>query len=155
MAFPDVQLDREFLDEHQDFIAALGQAMARQAVAQAGLHDPDVVEALEALARTYQTLDSGLYYEQLPEARPGRELYAALQDWISLWQHGEAGSRGAVSLLLRPGDILRSIVFLRRFASAHVNGRPLGRGFLDFLQTHFLDLKPSGTGRPPLIVPAG
>ena len=68
LAFPQVALDHDFLDEHQQFIAALALFFCRFAAEQKDVRDADLLAALDSLARGYQTLESGLYYEQPPDA---------------------------------------------------------------------------------------
>src|SRR3990167_2238729 len=68
LAFPQVALDRDFLDEQQRFIAALALFFCRFAAEQKDVRDADLLAALDSLARGYQTLESGLYYEQPPAA---------------------------------------------------------------------------------------
>src|SRR3972149_1753565 len=78
LAFPQVALDRDFLDEQQRFIAALALFFCRFAAEQKDVRDADLLAALDSLARGYQTLESGLYYEQPPDAVAARAPSPAL-----------------------------------------------------------------------------
>jgi len=152
LAFPSVALDRDFLEEHQQFIAALSLFCCRFAAEHAEVRDPDLLAALDALARSYQTLDSGLYYEQPPEAPAARALYAAAREFIEQASQQHQQERGAS---LRPADLLRAVVFLRRLGQRESNGRPLTRTFLYFLRAQLpADAVSSPSAAAPgLIVP--
>lgn len=149
MPFPEVEIDREFLEEHQPLLAALSVTLARE---HAGLRDGDALAALDALAKTYQTLDSGLYYEHTPESPTAQATAAALKATLEQLER-ELHERGGPSL--RPGEALGALVFLRRLAQVHGNGRPLSRRFLDFLREKFPAeaLGPAGAEGPRIIVP--
>src|SRR5579863_1170349 len=55
----DIQVTDRFLEEHEDLIMFLGSVVATGAFETDGAVDFDVREALEALVRTYRTLQSG------------------------------------------------------------------------------------------------
>lgn len=151
LAFPQVALDRDFLEEHQQFIAALGLFFCRFAAEQKDVRDSDLLAALDALARGYQTLESGLYYEQPPDAPAARALYAAARDFLEQYSQQHQAERGAS---LRPGEVLRALVFLRRLGQRESNGRPLTRTFLNFLRAQLpAEAQATTPSAPPLIVP--
>ena len=54
-----------FLHENEELLVFLGRGIMRAAL-EADAVDNDVREALEALIRTYRTLQSGVYYETRP-----------------------------------------------------------------------------------------
>ena len=64
LAFPNVVISQDDVEEKQHLIASLSLVLVRFAREHAEVCDPDVLAALDALAQSYQTLDSGLYYEQ-------------------------------------------------------------------------------------------
>ncbi len=151
LAFPQVALDPDFLDEHQQFIAALALFFCRFAAGEKDVRDPDLLAALDALARGYQTLESGLYYEQPPDAVPARALYAAARDFLEQYSQQQQQQRGSS---LRPGEVLRALVFLRRLGQRESNGRPLARRFLNFLRAQLpAEAQAAPSAGPPLIVP--
>lgn len=151
LAFPQVALDRDFLDEHQHLIAALGLFFCRFAADQKDVCDADLLAALDALVRGYQTLESGLYYEQPPEAPAARALYAAARDFLEQYSQQHQQERGAS---LRPGEVLRALVFLRRLGQRESNGRPLTRTFLSFLRAQLpAEAQATPSAGSPLIVP--
>ena len=151
LAFPQVALDHDFLDEHQQFIAALALFFCRFAAEQKDVRDADLLAALDSLARGYQTLESGLYYEQPPDAVAARALYAAARDFLEKFSQQQQQERGSS---LRPGEVLRALVFLRRLGQRESNGRPLARRFLNFLRAQLpAEAQTATPSAPPLIVP--
>lgn len=149
LAFKDVRLNEDFVAEQQPFIGLLVVTIVRFAQQQPKLADPEVLLALERMAQTYQTLSSGLYYEQMPEGAWARELYAALKAAIERHQQEHQKQTG---LSPRPGDILKVLVFLVRLGRAHANGRPLSRAFLDFLRAQ-LPAEAVSKPAPRIILP--
>ena len=150
LPFAQVALDRDFLEEKQQLIAALGLLLCRSAAEHAELHDPDLLAALDALARGYQTLEAGLYYEQPPDAPAARALYAALQGSLNQYSQ-EQQQRTGISV--RPGEMLKAVVFLRRVGAREANSRPLSRAFLNFLRAQF-PAEAQSPAAPRLILPA-
>ena len=131
LAYPELELAQDFLAAQEQFIGGLGVLVCRFAQEQPKLTDPEILAALAALAQAYHTLASGLYYEKPPDSFQARQLYQALQGYIGQYQK-EQQQRTGLSVL-RPGDILKALVFLLRLGQMHSNGRPLSRAYLDFL----------------------
>ncbi len=150
MPFPEVALDRFFLEDHQPLITGLAFCLCRFAADHAELHDPEALAALDSLARGFQTLDSGLYYEQPPEAPAARALYAAAQEYLNHFSQEKQQHAGTS---LRPGEILRALVFFRRLAAREANARPLSRKFLRFLQSQLPADAQEKSDEPRLILP--
>lgn len=149
LAFPDVAITQDFLEEKQLLLGGLSLFVVRFAHEHPDVHDPELLAALDALARGYQTLESGLYYEQPPEGSAAKALYAALQNYLN--QHAQ-DQQQRVGTSPRPGEVLRALVFLRRLGQGEANGRPLSRRYLEFLRAQF----PSEATAPsesPLIIP--
>ena len=71
------------IQEHQQLMAALAFTIAKFSAAQPPTVDPDVLAALQALAETYKTLGSGLYYERPPVLPLPKDLYAALTGFLN------------------------------------------------------------------------
>jgi hypothetical protein len=147
LPFPDVRLEDDFLAEQQGFIGTLVAAIANVAKTQSRLTDPELLLALERLARTQQTLSSGLYYEEPLDNIRAREVYTGLQAAMESYQREHQKKVGAS---LRPGDILKVLVFLVRLGKVQTNGRPLSRAYLDFLRAQ---LPTQAREAPRLIVP--
>ena len=144
----------DFLYGQQVLLTGLTLFLVRHWRSEPGLFDADIVEALDALARGYQTLDSGIYYEQPPASVPGQRVYDALKEHLETFSQETQKTSGTS---LRPGDVLRALVFLRRLAQLETNGRPKSRRYLRFLRSQLPAeaLKEDAPGGPgsPLIVP--
>jgi len=89
--------------------------------------------ALTALAETYRTLGSGIYYEKPPDEPVARGLYTELMKFVQKSQQEEAEGTGR----LKDAEVLPLLVFLLRVARARTNGRPRSKAFLDFLRAQF------------------
>src|SRR6266404_2028043 len=63
----DIRITEEFIESHEPLITFFCAALMRSVLDAPSVIDSDVREALESLARTYRTLQIGLYYESLPE----------------------------------------------------------------------------------------
>lgn len=148
--FPEVALDRFFLEDHQPLITGLALFLCRFAADHPEVRDPEVVAALDSLARAYQTLESGLYYEQPPENPAARALYAAANDYLKQFSQEKQQHTGTS---LRPGEMLRAAVFFRRLAARESNARPLARKFLCFLQSQLPAETQPKRAEPRLILP--
>jgi hypothetical protein len=79
----DVNLPGDTVHTHQQLMAALAFTIVQFCATQRDATDPDVLAAIQALAETYKTLRTGIYYEKPPDARLPRELYAALTSFIA------------------------------------------------------------------------
>jgi len=149
----DVEITERFLQEHATLFTVLCRALVRTVLASAGVIDADVREALDAMARTYRTMQSGLVYE----TRPANLVAAALQqrlaaelDALRKQLREQAGME-----TLRDADVLGVLVMLQRMEFTRNNGRPRGRAFLGFLLQEFPDTSgPVGVNPSGLIVPA-
>ena len=151
---PDVKITEQFLESNAGLFNFLSAAVLRQALAVPGVIDSDVREALDALARTYRTLQSGLVYE----TRPANLLAAGLQDRLreELSDFLKGAKENSGMETIRDADVLGILVMLQRLAFSHDNGRPRGRAFIDYLQQGLggpgaLAREPGGSN---LIVPA-
>jgi len=145
--FPDVRLEDDFLAEQQGFIGTLVAAIVNFADKQSRVSDSELLLALERLARTHQTLASGLYYEEPLDNIRAREVYTGLQAAMETYQREHQKKTGTS---LRPGDILKVLVFLVRLGKVQTNGRLLSRAYLDFLRAQ-LPAQPRQA--PRLILP--
>ena len=150
LPFPDVEISPDLIHEHRPMVSGLGYTILKFAANQPSLVDADAIAALNALAETYRTLGSGLYYEKPPEAALPRALYSELVKFIQEFKQQDAERAGFSSL--KDTQVFYLLVFLLRVARNRTNGRPLSRRFLGFLRAQF----PQGvTDReaPRIIVP--
>jgi hypothetical protein len=97
--------------------------------------DGDAREGIEALIKTYRTLESGLIYETRPNNPYAADIQEALKQGIDELRKRLAETSGMQTL--RDADVLGALVFLQRLELQHNNGRRRGRAFFDFLRTYF------------------
>jgi hypothetical protein len=130
----DIRVSEDFLRENEPVVVWLSEALTR-AMEKERAVDPDAREALDALIRTYRTLESGLIYETRPNNPYAAALQDALKDAIETLRRQL--TEGLGSQTLRDADILGVLVFLERLEFQYANGRRRGRAFYDFLNSHF------------------
>jgi len=132
--FLEDRIPGEVIHDHQQLMAALAFTIAKFCAAQPSAADPDVLAALQALAETYKTLGSGLYYERPPVLPLPKDLYAALTAFLNdIKQKASAAGLPA----LRDADIFHVVVFLFRMGLLRTNGRSRSRRFIEFLRGQF------------------
>jgi hypothetical protein len=129
----DVRLTEDFIREHEELIVWLTMALTR-AMDKERAVDFDSKEALDALIRTYRTLETGLIYETRPQNPYAAAIQTAIRDSVEELRKHEA-KEGMHKL--RDADVLGALVFLQRLEIQHDNGRRRGRAFFDFLRTSF------------------
>src|ERR1700687_4902123 len=88
-------------------MAAFAFAIVKFCAAQRDATDSDVLAGVQALAETYKTLRSGIYFEKPPDARLPSELYTALTGFIAEIKQQQAERSNA------PPPPRRYIEFLR------------------------------------------
>ena len=144
----DVQVNEEFLLEHEALFVFLASRLLDAALETAGAVDSDVREAIQSLIRTYRTLQSGLYYETRPDNLVASAVHRRMQEFIDVLRK-DLAERNATPL--RDAEILGTLVFLERVELRQNNGRPRGRAFLDYLRKYFPQTEPSLASSSPLI----
>ena len=134
--FVHVEVGDQFLYEREHLIMGLTYALAKSARADRTLTDTDLIAALTAMAKTYETLvNSGLHYET-PIAGVGQQAVASeVQKMLKEYREAEQKHLGYVRL--RDSEVLRALVFLVRLALGRTSGRPKSRAFVDFLFAQF------------------
>jgi|SRR5579872_4109861 len=153
-SFPnqDIRVTEEFLRDREPLLLFLARAVLDAALETPGTVDFDVRAALDALVRTYRTLQSGVYYETRPDNPIAANLCRLVQSRIAEFRKEETEQSGLTHT--RDSDILGLLAFLQRLEIDNNNGRKRGRAYLDFLQGFFPDRSseaaPAGTS---LIVP--
>ncbi len=135
----DIKLTERFLRDNESRVLFLGRALLHAALGAAGV-DSDVREALEALIRTYRTLESGLYYETRPANPVAARICQLMQEAVAEYRRGEQQHSGVART--RDADVLGILAFLERTAILRNNGRKRGRAFLHYLLDHFPELGP-------------
>src|SRR5712692_5433584 len=130
----DIRVSDQFIREHEQEVMWLTAALARALEAGKAV-DLDAREALDALIRTYRTLESGLIYETRSQNPYAAAIQQALQQSVEALRKQMAEESGMQRL--RDADVLGTLVFLQRLELQHNNGRRRGRAFFDFLRTYF------------------
>jgi hypothetical protein len=147
----DVNLPSDVIHTHQQLMAALAFTIAKFCAAQHDATDADVLAGIQALAETYKTLRSGIYYEKRPDAHLPRELYASLTAFIAEVKQQQAERSNSAAL--KDSDIFFILVFLYRMGLLRTNGRPRSRRFIEFLRSQFPDAPELKREESRLIVP--
>ena len=156
----EIPADTPFLEErlppgtlhtHQPLMAALAFTIAKTCMRQPSATDPDVLAALRALAETYKTLISGIYYEKVPEVPVQREIYTSLTGLLDDLKQKQ-GAAGTLESL-KNSDIFYVIVFLFRMDLLRGNGRPRSRRFIEFLRGQFPQAEELKREEPRIILP--
>lgn len=147
----DIRVTEAFLREREELLLYTAASLLDAALATPGAVDLDVREALQALIKTYRTLESGLIYETRPENPVAGAIQARLQQ--SFQELRQAMAQRTTLTAVRDLDILGILVFLERMELQNNNGRRRGRAFLDFLRSHFPVAPQAATtaGARPLI----
>ena len=133
--FPDVSFPPELIRMRQGVMSGIGYTVASYAREQRSLNDADILAAGHALAETYRTLGSGIYYEKPPDNVVAAGLYAALAKFIEEEKKHEAEHPEFPAL--KDPEIFHLFVFFERFGRLRSNGRPRTRAFLEFLRAQF------------------
>jgi hypothetical protein len=135
MPFPDVEFSPEILRRHPEAISAIGLGILGFAQQNGAARDPEILSALRALAETYRTLESGIYFERPPEELHARALYAHVGQSLQDFKKQISQQMGFATI--KDSEIFRLLIFFLRVGTRETNGRPKSRAFLDFLYTQF------------------
>ncbi|HYM12770.1 MAG TPA: hypothetical protein VEU62_18675 [Bryobacterales bacterium] len=133
--YKEIHITDTYLRQHEDILTAAGRFVVGAAFNTAGATDRDVRDALDALARTYKSLASGVYYETQPQSPIAAAIARQIQELLQKFREEEQKETGLTRT--RDADVLGILVFLLRMAIDRDNGRKRGRSFLDFLRRHF------------------
>jgi len=148
----DIVVKEEFLEDHEIVLAGVSNALLRATLETEGAVDTDVRAALDALIRTYRTLQSGVYYEHRPDNALASRIFDGTQRGIEEFRRKETEQRGMAHT--RDSEVLQMLVFLQRMELDRNNGRARGRAFIDFLRVFFSETVEGLAGRSSsLIVP--
>jgi hypothetical protein len=140
----DIQITEKFLGENEELLLFLSGSLSVAAMETSGVSDSDVRDALEALIRTYRTLQSGVYYETRPDNGLAQTLFDRVQSSVAEFRKQEQESRGM--LKTRDADVLGLLVFLQRLELDRNNGRRRGRAFIDLLRGFYVPSSSNAAG---------
>jgi hypothetical protein len=130
----DIEVSEKFLQEQAELLDATIRGLATAAWGIPGAVDRDVREALDALARTYRTLQSGLYYESKPANLLAARICELMKVGLEEFRQSAAERQGIATV--RDAGILGVLVFLQRMGLQWDNSRPRRRAFMEFLRQH-------------------
>lgn len=114
------------------------------------LVDADVREVLERLARTFRTLESGLYYDHVPDTLTQKALYGSLKSLLEKLQKPEDLSASGP----KTADVLDCLQLNLEMANRSDPSRPRSRDFLDWIADLLSEATEEGSRleEPPGIV---
>jgi len=138
----DIKVTEEFLRENQLVMAFLATTIYEAALANRGATDYDVREALDALVKTYRTMNAGLYYDTVPVNTFAAGIVTSVQSKVAEIRKREAEATGGSTL--RDSAILGVLAFLQRLEYGHNNGRRRSRAFIDFIGQFYIPVDDSG-----------
>jgi hypothetical protein len=134
--FAGVELSEELAYRREPLLGLLTQSLEQAARRDRTLHDSDLIEAMTAVAKTYETLvNSGLVYETRAPNPVQQAISLELQQAIDRYREAEQKQVGYSTL--RDTEAFHILVLLARMAVAHTSGRPRSRAFCDFLTETF------------------
>ncbi len=134
--FPAVEIGDQFLYDHEHLVLGLTFALAKGAQKNHSLHDSDLIAALDSLAKSYETLvNSGLHYGSPMANLSQQAVVDEIQTMVKEYREAEEKHLGYSRL--RDSEVLRGLVFLLRMGYARTSGRPLSRGYIDFVLSQF------------------
>ena len=127
----DIKVDRDFVYGNEALLATVATAIYDAARESRECTDYDVREALEALVKTYRTLNAGLYYETLPVNPFAAKVVSSVQRALGELKEEETEEAGFSKI--RDATVLKALVFLQHVEYAHNNGRRRCRAFIGFV----------------------
>jgi hypothetical protein len=133
--YPDLEVPPDFVYEHWPVLTGLAGVILDLQRENDHFNDGSAIAALEAMAETYRTLGTGIYYERPPDGILARAIYSRLGEFLQQFRQQQSQRAGFASL--KDSEIFWLFVFLLRVASQETTGRPLSRAFLAFLRARF------------------
>lgn len=147
----DIRLSRKDLRDNRDLLVFLIRTLVAAALGTPGAVDLDVREAVEALIRTYRTLQSGVYYESVPQNTLAANVYRIVQHGLAQFRQEERKRLGITKT--RDAHVLALLVYLQRLELDRNNGRRRGRAFLGALKEYYGIPQPAAPPPSSLILP--
>ena len=148
---PQIEVPDSFMYEREHLLAGVSAAIAQAARRDRGIYDRDVIQALTAMAKTYETqVSSGLIYEQPTQGPLQHAIAAEISKMIQEFRKAEEQNRGYSTL--KESEVLKALVFTLRLALGKTSGRPKSRAFLDFLYANFPEKPVAGAAEGSSII---
>jgi hypothetical protein len=151
LPYPKIEFNVEFIYEHWPVVSGIAATILSFQAQNKDLNDPATLSALEALAETYRTLGTGIYYERPPDLPVAHALYGAISEFLQEVRKEQAERAGFPAL--KESDILNLLVFLLRVGKQETNDRPRSRAFLGLLRVRFPLPATAAHNAPRIIVP--
>jgi len=151
MPFSDVSIPGDLIHTRQAVLSGIGYTVLIYGAEQRSLRDADVLVATHAMAETYRTLISGIYYEKPPDNPVAAGLYAALAKFFEDEKKHQAEHPEFPAL--KDLEIFHLLVFFLRFGRLRSNGRPRTRAFIEFLRAQFPHEVGLAKEEPRIIIP--
>jgi hypothetical protein len=145
----DIRVTEEFLQSQQPLLIWLSVSLMRAALETPNVIDNDVKTALDALIKTYRTMQTGLIYESRPNNPLAGAIFERFQAAVEEYRKRVAEHTGVQSV--RDSEVLGILAFLQRLEIQLNNGRRLGRAFVDHLRSSF-PVQPSPAQQEPSII---
>ena len=114
LPYRQVQVRPDFVYEHWDVVAGLAATILQFQIQDPELNDSVATAVIEALAETYRTLGTGIYYERPPDAPLARALYRQVGQFLQEFRNERAARAGLATL--QDSDVFQLVVFLLRVA---------------------------------------
>jgi hypothetical protein len=131
----DIKVTEQFLREHESLLIWCAMSLLQTALQTPNAVDNDIKAALDALVRTYRTMQTGLYYQTRPDNMVAVAVMDGLQAGVEELRKRVQESSGMHNI--RDVELLGVFAFLQRLEIQHNNGRRLGRAFIDWLGDNF------------------
>ncbi len=147
----DIQVSEKLLDENPALLTFMARTLLSAALDLPGVVDPDVREALDALIRTYRTLESGVYYESMPANLLAANVHRRMQENLAEFRRHETQQLGVTKT--RDAHVLAYLVFLHRVALTYTRSRPRSRAFIGALLAGYGGVAEASPADSPLILP--
>jgi hypothetical protein len=151
MPFLDVSIPGDLIHTRQAVLSGIGYTVLIYGAEQRSLTDGDVLVATQAMAETYRTLISGIYYEKPPDNPVAAGLYAALAKFLEDEKKHQA--EHPESPALKDLEVFQLLVFFLRFGRLRSNGRLRTRAFIEFLRAQFPIEAGAAKQEPRIIIP--
>ena len=144
----DIRVDEQFLQRNEPLLLFVAGGLAKGALEQEHhAIDLDVRDALASLVSTYRALQSGLYYNTMPDNPIAARIQRAVQARLAEVQEFLKQS----NTVLRDSDVLGVLAFLQRMEIQKNNRRRKSRAFIDFLREF---LPPEAPAKPEAPAPS-
>ncbi len=144
---PEIPLTLRQMEDSNQLVAALLEAVQTFRRQNRDLADADVAEVLECRLKALETESSGLVYDAAPAGGLRRELY---QQLLQVEQTPRKRSELAPAAAATREQRILTYILLLRTVKINSSGRPRARGFIVWLNDRMPDEAPKA---PLLITP--